>query len=100
MSKEITISEELYQELLQVKKELREERKCLKDYGYKQKNINERFPPATLEGAIRKIIMDKSTYEEEALFYKEAVKHCINCCKCEDCAEDRYQRASVECEEW
>jgi len=99
MSKEISISEELYKELLQIKNELREERTCLTDRGYKTKEINERIPPATLEGAIRKIMWDKAELKESNEIYKEAVKHCIDCCDCDDCVEDRHERARVEAEQ-
>lgn len=99
MSKTITVSDYIYEYLLKIKNETQKKRKSMRENGYTTEEINEECPPASFDGAIGKMIYDISGYELDAEHYEIERKnppHCMNCCPCDQCVQDRYDRAQAE----
>lgn len=96
MSKQITVSDDLYNELLEIKNAIKKERQKLREWECETEEIDAECPQATFDGAIRKIIVERNTFENDAEELK--FQHCVNCCDCEHCTEIRKGWAEEEAE--
>ncbi|NRD76214.1 hypothetical protein HPT25_01660 [Bacillus sp. BRMEA1] len=94
MSKKITVSEKVYEELLQIKMSFKEERQPYIDGGYPQVELDNIVPRATFDSVIYHLIS-----ELESVKHKFENIHCINCCSCDICMDAREAQIEWEAEQ-
>lgn len=86
----ISVSPEVHKKLLEMKREAKEEWKLYVDEGWTKKEImNETFAvPPTFDGVVSDLL-EKIKSLQDSLSEEF---HCLNCCNCDDCSEQRYIR--------